>query len=293
MSIEKKSTSPLRKAYSLTFRSFKDTPSIFTPFIIFACLELSALILFYFFPRMPLKLIFGPPIRTLWGEQFLHYPLNFILLPKLMSHAKMFLSVFFGSLLTAMAIAMARDLYNKKNPSLKNSFLQVIKKYIYLFIVVLIFTGSFYFLSKLLQVSIVKYFIAGHRRLLFLSAKIWLGPLLSGLSFILAILMQAIFVYAIPLIIIDNAKLLKAFFKALVLLKKLFFPTLILVGLPMLLYVPVILLHQNIALLIDRLFPEAVIFVLLLGIVISSVVIDSIITVSISFLYLLNKEKAG
>ena len=145
-------------------------------------------------------------------------------------------------------------------------------------------------LIKIITVGLVKYFTAGHSRLLFLKPGIWLGPGLMMINFLLALLIQSVFIYAIPILIIEKEKLVKAIIKSILLFKKLFVPTLILVGLPMLFYVPVIILQYNNTILMDRFFPEITLWVLLLSIIVSSLVVDSLATISTAVLYLMHKE---
>lgn len=278
--------SPLKKTYQATFRSLKSHPLIYVPFIIFATLESIALSLIYLAPRMPLRLVLGPPIKTFWGERFLHYPANFILLPKLASLNRMALTVILSSLLTGVAVAMAYDIYNKKVVKLSAAFKAALKKYIYLFFVVFIFTLSFFITSKIISVGLARYFIAGHSRLLFLKASLWLGPVLSGINFIIALIIQSAFIYAIPVLIIGNKNLIKSIVTSFALFKKLFIPTLILVGLPMLFYLPIMVLNYNTLFLIYRVFPEFVLLVSFLGIIMSSLVIDPLVTISVTLFYL-------
>lgn len=129
------SSSIIKKVYNTTVNSLKNHPAIFLPFLIFAILEFAALVFFYLTPRMPLRVIFGPIIRTFWGERFLHYPLNFLLLPKLASLSRMVLSVIFSSLLTGMAVAIILDIYNKKHVKLEAAFKSALKRYLDLFTV--------------------------------------------------------------------------------------------------------------------------------------------------------------
>ena len=49
-------------------------PLIAYPFVIIAFIQLFVLEIFYFAPRYPLSIFFGPLIRTLYGEGYLHYP---------------------------------------------------------------------------------------------------------------------------------------------------------------------------------------------------------------------------
>lgn len=285
-----KSSLPVAKIYHTTFQGFKKNPSLFIPFLIFAIIELISLFILFLTPRMPLKILFGPIIRTFWGEKFLHYPANFFLLPKLASFARMGLAILIGSLLTGIAAGMIYDFHANKKINLKNSFRLALKNYTSLFIIVFILTASFYFLTKILTIALIKYFTSGHSRLLFLKVDIWLGPIFTVLNFILGIFIQAIFAYAIPLLIIGKEKTFAAIVKSFVLFKKLFLPTIILTGLPMLMYIPMAVLNYNNVILIDKFFPEITLWVLALTTLITSLAIDSVITVSTTLLYL-EKER--
>ena len=290
MDSPKRKISVLEKAYNATATSLKNKPILFIPFIIFFIFDLISLIILYLAPRMPLRLLFGPPIRTFWGEKFLHYPLNFLLLPKLISLARMGLSIFLGSLLTGLAVALVWDIYNKKHLKLKTSFGIALKKYFDLFAIIFIVTCSFYVLQKTLTLGLMNYFITGHRKLLFFGPGAWMGPILLALNFILVILIQSAFIYAIPLIIIEKERLMMSLIKSFILFKKLFIPTLILVSLPMLLYVPIVILESKSEFLIMQLFPESVLLVLVLDCAISSLLIDVVVTVSTTWLYLIHRE---
>jgi hypothetical protein len=291
MSSQKTNIPALQKVYNTTAKSLKENLALFIPFIVFALVESLVLIIIYLAPRAPLRSILGPVIRTFWGEKFLHYPTNFLLLPKLSSLARMGLSVVIGSLLTGMAVAMIFDIYHKKHPRLSAALKAALKKYISLFTIVLITTFSYYFLVKAIAWGLLRYFIAGHNRLLFLRPRLWMGPILSVIVFILAVLIQSAFTYAIPILIIEKEKLVESIIKSFGLYKKFFLRTLLLVGLPMLTYIPILVLIHNAAFLINTVFPEYVLLVLFIGLIMSALVIDVLVTVSTAWFYLLNKEK--
>ncbi|MFA5093592.1 MAG: hypothetical protein WC543_06635, partial [Candidatus Omnitrophota bacterium] len=239
----------LKRVYDKTNQSIKSNPVLLVPFAIFAACEFIVLIIAYLAPRMPLKLLLGPPIRALWGERFLHYPINFILIPKLVSLARIGLTVLIGSLLTGVTTLLVYKLFKKSKPSLKNAFKASFKKYISLFGIILLFTLIFYFLDKVTSKILLKYFISGHTKLLFLSAKLWLGPILMGINFIFAVIVQSAFIYAIPVLLIEEKSLTKSVIKSFALFKRLFLKTVILVGLPMLLYIPIVVLQSDSAFL--------------------------------------------
>ncbi len=283
MSVKKSGFGIIKNTYLSSFKSLLENPGIFLPFLLFALAEFAALLLIFNSPRVPLIKIFGPPIRTFWGENFLHYPTNFLLLPKLSALSRMFLAVIFGSFTTGAAIAI---IIKAKHP-----FKQALKKYASLFLIVLIFSGFYYFLQKAIFIALAKYFIAGHSRLLFLKSGLWLGPIIFCINFMLAIFIQAAFTYAIPAIIIDNKKFFPAILRSFRFFKKYFFVTLVLVGAPLLLYLPIAVFNFNAAVLMSKLYPEIILLIAILGIVISSLIIDLLVTLTTTLLYQSEKEK--
>ena len=291
MPSQETSLSVIKKVYNHTLKSFKNNPALIIPFLIFAIFEFSALIFIYFSPRAPLVSIFGPPIRTFWGEVFLHYPTNFLLLPKLASLSRLVLTLSLSSLLTGMVMFIILDIQHKKEVKLGLVFKSALQKYISLFTIVLIFILLFQVFVKITTIGLTGYFMAGHSRLLFFGPGIWLGPILALMHFIFAIFIQAAFIYAIPALIIGQEKLIQSIGKSFLLFKKLFIPTLILVGLPMLIYIPIMVLSYNTDFLIDKLFPEFILWVAFLNTVVSSLIIDPLVTVSTALLYLENKAK--
>lgn len=272
--------SSLLVIYTVTLQTLRKKPAVYVPFIIFALFELFLLLLVYLAPRMPVRIFLGPPIKTLWGERFLHYPLNFLLLPKLASLSRMVLSIFLGSLTTGIAVAI---LYQKEIKS-------VLKKYALLFLTVLFTTALFYVSTKTAVLLLAKYFMAGHSKLLFLKTGLWMGPILTVLNFTAAIFAQALFVYVIPKLIISNENFIKTILGGFVFFQKHFILTLTLVGLPMMLYTPIIILNQNALFLMNKVYPEFLLWVAVLGTVISSFIIDPLITVSTALFYLNKKN---
>lgn len=276
--------------YLTVLQLVKSQPKLLIPFIIFVVADLFFLFIIFVAPRQPFNVVLAPPIKAFWGEKFLHYPANFLLIPKLASLSRNFLSCLIGSLLTGCAVAMLADSYNNKVtrffPSLKAGF----KKYLSLFSVVFIITLLFWGCLKLLEMGLIKYFSSGHASLLFLKPRIWFGPLLIVINLFITVLIQGAFVYAIPLIMLEKEKLFKAILKSLGLFVKFFLPTVLLIGLPVLLYLPIIVLQFKTAFLISRFFPESVLYVCVAASVLNSLVIDLLITFSTAVLFLQNRN---
>jgi hypothetical protein len=289
MTSQKSVLSQVASVYSQVLKYVKKYPLLITPFFIFTILELLSIVILFLAPRMPFRLLLAPLIRAFWGERFLHYPINFILLPKLTSLSRMVLSVLIGSFLTGMAVFFFGRIAEKREPRLKDAVRDSFKKYSALFLIVFAYVGIYYFLNKSIFILLAKYFIAGHRRLLFLGSNIWMGVGLQVINFILAIIIQSAFTYAVPALIIGKERLVKAIGTSFVIFSKNFLLTAVLVGLPMLLYVPIIIFELNASFLMLKIFPEVMLWVLFLGAVISSLVIDLLITLASAEIYIHKK----
>ena len=290
MNSHKSSTTSIFKLFGSTVKAFKNHHILLAPFTFFACFEAIALVILFLAPRAPLIRVFGPIIRTFWDERFLHYPLNFLLLPKLVSLARMFLAVAVGSLMTGLAVQLVTDIHHKKEPRMAVAVKPALNKYFSLFVIILLLTLLYYFPIKLVTAGLSKYFYFGHKKLLFFGPTFWMGPALICINFLLAILIQAAFIYAIPVVIIDKVSLIKSIGKSFVLFKRTLVRTLLMVGLPMLLYLPLLFLISNSVSLVDTTFPEIMLLVLLGSIAVNSLIIDPLITVASTLFYLENKK---
>jgi len=276
MTVQKISVfSAFKKSYSATTVALQKNPRIFLPFLVFAVLEALSLVFLYLAPREPLRAVMGPIIKTLWGEQFLHYPQNFVLLPKLAGFARMSLSVCFGSILTGMAIAL---LYKKP-------WSVALRKFVNLMIVVLLLTSVYYFLNKAVFVFLVKYFNAGHEKFLFVGPRWWLGAFSPAISMLLGLILQAIVTYAIPILMMTEKKFIGAIAGSFMFFIKNMMITLLLVGIPMLIAVPLIFLNYNSAFLMVTFTPEVVLWLGFFGIIVNSLVLDPLITLTTATFY--------
>jgi hypothetical protein len=281
-SVDKKKSVSIINTYHLVFQALRSQPKLFIPYICFVLVELAVLFLLYVAPRHPFNVVLAPPIKAFFGEPFLHYPTNFLLLPKLSSLSRNFLSCILGALMTGFAVLMVSDAYNHKTVRPAASLKTAFKKYISLFTVVLIITGLFFGLLKLVE--------TGFASLLFLKSKVWLGPAMIGINILVVLLVQGLFAYAIPLLMLENNKLFQAMARSVGIFFKLFIPTAVLIGLPLLTYIPIIVLQYNTPLLISKVFPEAVLYVCVIAAILNSFVIDLLITLSTTVLFLQNRD---
>jgi hypothetical protein len=286
--------SAVTKIYAATFKLFKDHRRLCVPFLILCLVQVVTLILLYFSPRLPLRYAFGPIIRTFWGPRFaatfIHYPSSFLLLPKLFQITSLSLSVCVGALTSGMAIAIIAAIQNKKKTDLLSITRLALSKYMYLFIIVVLWVVTLHYSAKLLNLG-AAYFFGFLFKLRVPKLGLIIVPFLTVMNFTLTVVIHSLLVYAIPVLIFEKAKLWKSILKSMSFFKERWVSTLILVGIPMLIYVPFSILLQKPGFLINKFFPEFVAHVILLGIIVNFLLIDPLITVSAALFYLSRRKE--
>jgi len=278
--------------YTKTISLFKNHPILMLPFFIFACIDCLVLTIIFLAPRQPLLPFLGPIIITFWGEKFLHYPYNLLLLPKLEYFSRMGLSVVFASLLTGMAVAMIHEAHMKKPIHLGRSFKSAMNKYVYLFIAVFFFTGLFYLIIRLVNAGLIHYFLSEGRSKSFLMTQVGLGPIILCVDFFIAMFIQAAYNYVIPTLMLEKKKFFRSLADAFLLFERLCIFTFLLVGIPLLSYIPIIIFNFNTMSLIQSFFPELVLIISFLGIIVSDLFINPIITASATLVFLETRENS-
>jgi len=286
-----KRKSQVINSYLIVFKALKNRKQIWLPFLVFVLVELVGLFLIYITPRQPFVKALGPIVKAFWGERFLHYPLNFVLLPQLASLSRNFLSVFLGPLTTGLAVFMIAEAYHARTVKLGKSLRAAFSKYLSVFFVILCVTALFFGALKLSSWGLAKYFISGHRALLGLGPRAWLGPLLIAINFIFIIFIQGIFIYCIPLIMLENMKLLQAIGRSVAIFFKMFFSTVMLIIIPLLFFVPIVVLQYNTAAIINKFVPEYVLYIAIAAVLVNSLIVDLFITTTTTVLYLENKDR--
>jgi hypothetical protein len=136
-----------------------------------------------------------------------------------------------------------------------------------------------------MSVLLVKYFSSGHGKLLFWGSATWIGPILSVLSQILGLVLQALFTYAIPVLVMTDKKFFGAIIGSFKFFARHIGLTLLLVGLPMLISIPLIILNYNGPYLMVTFLPEIILWLGVLGIVVNSLLIDPLITLTTAAYY--------
>ncbi len=277
-----------------TYRRIVDNPVVILPFCIIVFIELLALAVLYFFPREPIKSILGPVIEQFFtnGKMYMHYPANFLLMPKLLYWARVVISIVFGSL----AIGVSGHLFNlirQKKPAHLSFGIKVgFKKYISIAVIQIFLYFLYNFVQNSITVVIGKYFVkSGNKAFLGLSANIWQGPILFSIDVILGIIIQLFFIYMYMDVLFGKAGFFKSMLNGIILSFRLFFRTFMLLLVPTLVYLPLAIIIYNLGTVMDRFFPEITMLILAVNVILGSLILDPCIILSCAESYL-SKEKS-
>ncbi len=246
----------------------KRHPTVLMPFIIVAFFETMALEFIYFATRKPISIIAKPIIRKFFGEAFIHYPGNIIILQNLFYYAQVIIYIFALLSLCAMAINIFKNtregLPVKVKALVKNIAGRYFSYFIYGIIAVLLVyilrKANSYISIKILHL-VGKYVSQGIRNILSL--------MLSFSLFILNIIMQVFLVLTIPIIVLYKKPLLKALVMSISTGFRNFIVILSLISIPFVIYFPISILKSISTFVIDKTFPEMNVYITILGIIMS------------------------
>ncbi|MEK6564637.1 MAG: hypothetical protein AABZ65_06390 [Candidatus Omnitrophota bacterium] len=264
------------KTWKETIRVFGQNRGILLPFILVGLVDVFLLLIIYLAPQPPLSALLGPPIKVFWGERFLHYPLNLFLIPRLFDIAHIISTALIGVLMTGAAVKMLEEAHGGLRPGLGRGIAKSLRVYLKLLVIWLVMFGLVSAVFKILPVI----FHFKQRAASFM---------VLGAGFLISTLIQALFIYAIPAVIIEERKIFPAIKRSVSFCLGALLPTLVLVALPTIIYIPMLILKSKLSFLMSKIFPEAVLIFIVSGIVIS-VIIDCLVTSSTTILFLNKKE---
>lgn len=264
---------------------------IFYPYIIIVFISLVALEIFYFLPRFPLSIFFGPIISRIWEESYLHYPMNLILLPKMFLFAQTLIYLFISGFLITTVILMVSAINNDARVSFKVSFRKALPLYVYILLYTLL-TLAFFQLFDNAYGLLIKRAIKIHSTtgIFFLIKKFvfWAAPYVQ---FLYGIIVTAFFIYIPILIVLEQKKFLGALAGNLKIILGSFWMTFMIILIPTLSYLPLLLLRDNIGKLAEITSPDIQVFILALSIFITNG-INMFITAAATTYYLYQKEQS-
>ncbi len=264
-------------------------PIIMWPLVLVGLVDVVLLLMMYFAPQPPLSVVLAPIIKAFWGAVYLHYPSNFLLLPKLHHYGHLLLAASIGVLMTAVCVSMVAQSYKHQQPECFRNVRCGFGRYAALLgIWVLIFLA----VQSVMRINwwcVEQSFLAGWAQLIPVSRKT-IHLLVYWWNIALSVGIQAAFLFAIPALMIEQKSLLRSLQRSWQVAWQHRRLALTIVCLPSMVYVPIILIKQNIVFVMRATFPEATLWIMGLGIVLA-VVIDLVITVCGTTLFLLVREQ--
>lgn len=264
-------------------------PLIFYPFCIIIFIQLLAVEIIYFSPRFPLVLFFGPVIKRLWSEAFLHYPLNLVLLPKLFQYAQMVIFLFVSSFLTGVAVAIIAAINSDRTVSYKSAVRQVGRQYVHVvfaaFITFLAYMGFSNLYGLVIQRAAQIKSTAG---IYFMIKKLVMVSV-PYVNLLIGVLVSTLFAFVIIIIVVEKKKVIQAFILNFKNIWRSFWFLLMVILLPTLLYIPVLLLRNYMAVMAEGTFPGLRVAGIVLSIFVMAI-IDAIVYTSLTTYYLLKQE---
>jgi hypothetical protein len=286
----KKSAQPLILLRT-TVENICQHPVIIYPSLILALTQLLILEILYFAPRYPLLHFFGPLISHIWSEEFLHYPMDLILLPKLFYYAQILVYLFGGAFLLSMTSYVVASLNTHARANLRNAYRESSRLYVHLLCSSIISLILFQVLSSgytaavndLLRIKTPNPGMAVLQKTL-----LWATPYMQ---FFIGIFVTTLLVYVIPIIIIEKEKIFTAVAMNLAVLLRSFRTSLLVVLVPTLFYLPILVARNNVEALANATLPEIQIFIIALGILVT-MAIDLVVLTTVTTHYLYLKESS-
>jgi len=262
------------KIWKETFGAFNKHPKLFIPFIITAACDSIGLYILYLAPQRPVSYLLAPPIRRFLGEKFLHYPSNLLILPRFYNYAHLVISATIGVLMTGLVISMLSQLSEGRKPRLLVGFVNALRRSLSLVGVWIVM-----FLLSFSAQKLMGLFTGGEAP----------SIALSFLTYLAMILAQVVFIYAMPVVMIDRRNFFSALIRGFKFFVKFLLPTLILTLVPALPQFPVIALNHYASGLVGKFGPETVVFIMGAGIFITFIM-DIFLTIPPTLLYMKGRK---
>ncbi|MBI4115665.1 MAG: hypothetical protein HY447_03715 [Candidatus Omnitrophica bacterium] len=222
--------------------------------VILVC-DFIALALLFLAPSPPVSYVLAPIIRTFWDDQFLHYPANFLLLPKLLDHAHFVITTIIGVFLTGVVIKKIEgQIVERERVSLLDACGSVMKRYLSLIIAWLLSYGLLVFSLRV--------------TLPIIPQNAWLQ---LGGAFGVSVMIQGLVVFLLPAILILNKGFFRSVWEGLRFGAKNILVAVALISLPMF-FVIALSFFKILTPVYVRVYPEFVLWVLSIGILIMTVV---------------------
>ncbi len=262
----------------LTIRSLYTRPVILVPFILVFLIDLVLVAAIVLAPFVPQLNALASLIAALWGEPYLHYPAIYSLLPELFNHIKNIENFTLGALFVGVAISVINQT-NAGNPagfvfSLTKAYRKFFRIAIVWGIMILLASGAVRAAGALTD------YVAS-------------GNVVFCAEYILLLLVQAPFIFAIPAIVVENRKLPDSIARSFRIFLKNHVTAILIVLFSGLIFTPVYYLYNKIPAFSMSACPESTLYVVAARILLAGIR-DVLLITSATLLFLaVRKTETG
>ncbi|MFA5339479.1 MAG: hypothetical protein WC317_04960 [Candidatus Omnitrophota bacterium] len=279
--------------WSITFRMIAKYPRVLIPFFIKAIFEALVLTVFFYSPRSPLLAIFGPPVTSFFttrtpsgvisGARYLHYPINFELLPTLFYYGQIFIMITVGAVMYGMAMGMVSQAHSEGGEvKIFGNFNRSVRRYLALVGIWLITFILSLAILKLPPLIITKLMPPTPTAMLLLR-------ILSYAGIVVIFVIEALFIYAYPAVIIERKSFFGAIGRSFSVIRHVFLTTIVLVFVPRLFEFLYVFVRQKQQGIMNLTVPEVTLVILGVSIVLT-LVTDALVFLSAANLFILKQE---
>ena len=262
---------------------------IFLPFIWIAFFEALALVVVFFSARQPISFVASPIIKKFFGEMFIHYPAHLAALPRIFYFLQILVYIFLGTVLSAVAVNVFKNLRSNLPIKIDVFFKNIIKRY---------FSFIMYGVIVVVCLSLVNSFdsfVIGKviRLIARTLPKIPLESLILSntiINILINIFVQLLFILTIPFLVIKGYPLMRSIGKSIYMVVKHPFVLLRLIFIPFLCYLPVTILKSLSVKIGESLFPEVTACIIFLGIIVSLFVDSFVFICAAQFVLDMDKD---
>jgi hypothetical protein len=238
----------LARSISSAFQAFHASltllidPRVAVPYLVYFVVQMLILAAYLAGNTGRLAHLWALPVGGVTPDALGHYPAHLLLLQPILGRIEMILEIFVKSILHGATVFLVADAMRRRTPSLSRAFSSAGRRYPGLLLVSLISSAAVYaaVLSGVWLSSSVK----GTGMYLLLG-----GGIAAGL------VIQALFVYSIPRLVLDGSGAIPAITTGMALSLRTYTKTLIVVAVPFMLTVPTILLDMKAEMIALQLSP--------------------------------------
>jgi len=268
-----------------TIRLTIKNPVVTAPLLLMAVLEFSCLALSYYMPRPPASYVLAPLVRAFAGEKFLHYPLNFLIIGRMVFIGRIFIYYFFGPIFLTMNVFFISQVYlGQSHVRFFGNLNRAIRLYPKILAVATVYALGALIAYKIPRIVAVK-LLSEQAAVFPFSVIAFLG------SFFLIVLIESILVFAPSIIALEKTGILVGIRKSISLFKKYFISVIFFVLSLRFLNLCAFFLKNNIPNLLKNQFPTIPeISLVILGLEISVLFLTTFLIFSTATCFFLSKE---